>query len=181
MAVVLGTNCGFVAVAPTENPAGTATGFDFTARAVKDTAPAGATKITQIGWWCNNATQAANFEVGLYSHDAGNDEPLNRLYVDNTNAKGTDGGWKTVVVDWDITPGTVYWIGVQLDNTATTTQTDYTVAGGRQSFKNYQTSLTNPWGVGSENTEVYSFYAVVESGGGGSIFVPHYYQKLLSG
>ena len=29
----------------------------------------------------------ANFEVGLYSHDAGNDVPLNRLFVDNTNEK----------------------------------------------------------------------------------------------
>ena len=180
MALVLGTNSGFVSVAPTGDPGGTNTGFDNTSRAVKDTAPGGATKVTQVGWWCVNATEESNFEVGLYSHDVGEDAPLNRLYVDNTNAKGTDGGWKTVAVDWDITAGTIYWIGVQLDNTPTTTQSIYALAAGRQSFKNFQTALTNPWGVSSEDTSIYPFYAVYTAGAGG-VLVPHYYQKLLAG
>ena len=115
MAIVLGTNCGFVTVSPTDDPEAAGNAISNTSKAVKGTVPAGMTKITEVGWWCANASQEINFEVGLYSHDAGNDKPDNRLYVDATNAKGTVGGWKKVTVDWDVTPETIYWIAVQVD------------------------------------------------------------------
>ena len=162
MAVVLGTNAGFVSAAPVADPGGTNTGLGDTSRAVKDTSPAVLTKITEVGWWCDNATPNTNFEVGLYSHDAGNDVPLNRLYVDNTNAKGTDAGWKTVAVDWDIVPETVYWIAVQLDGTLS--KIDYINTGGRTSLMTYQASLANPWIAAGTSGYIMAIYAVVESG-----------------
>jgi hypothetical protein len=164
MALVKGTNCGFVTVAPTVDPAGTASQvIDTVSRAFRDTAPAGAIKITEIGWYCVGASEETNFEVGLYSDDSGSGVPLNRLFVDTTNAKGTGLGWKTVTVDWEITSGTVYWLGVQVDNTANPTVIDRTASGGdAQSFMLTQTSLANPWLSGGVQAYLYAIYAVYE-------------------
>jgi len=164
MALVLGTNCGFVTVAPTDDPAGLSITTDNIARATKHTTAADITKITEIGWWCDNATQASNFEVGLYSHDAINDKPDERLYVDNTNAKGTDAGWKRVTVDWDVTAETTYWIAIQLDNTATTTKTDYVSTPGDNVSWRSATTLENPWGASSQLERFNAIYALVEAG-----------------
>jgi len=164
MAVVLGTNAGFVSSAPIADPSGTTVTTDAIARAVKHTTPAGVTLITEIGWWCNGATEASNFEVGLYSHDAGNDEPDARLYVDNTNAKGTGAGWKTVAVNWAVTAETIYWIAIQLDNTATTTTTYYSGSVGDRISWRAGTTLENPWGAASEIADrVNAIYALYES------------------
>jgi hypothetical protein len=153
MAVVIGTNAGFVSSAPVADPTGTATLMDTHATGLKDTSPAGTNKITEIGWWCDNATEEANFEVGLYSHHAGNDKPDARLFVDNTNAKGTGSGWKTVAVDWVISASTIYWIAAQLDNTATQTNIDRNAdAGDRRSIITAGDTLNNPWDVGSNET-----------------------------
>ena len=186
MAVVKGTNAGFVTEAPIADPSGSNTTIDRWSYAVKDTSPAVLTKITEVGWYCNEATEEANFEIALYAHDAGDDKPAAQLYVSSTNAKGTDSGWKSVVVDWTIVPETTYWIAVQLDNTATATATNNSAStpGYRYSYKIAgDASLTNPWPADSVEQDNYiqSIYALVESGGGGSIFVPYYYQKLLSG
>ncbi len=169
MAVVLGTNCGFVTAAPTNDPAGTNLAIQTSSYGVKDTAPEGATKITKIGWWCDNATEEANFEVGLYDHNATDNEPEARLQVSATNAKGTTAGWKSVVVDWTITAGTIYWIAVQLDNTATGTNENYSAGAGRLARLYGQTALINPWGTSSAlNDLAAAIYAVYEVAAGGS-------------
>lgn len=182
MPLVPGTNCGFVSVAPSVNPGGINTNVDGYARAIKHVSPVGATKITEIGWWSDNSSQETNFEVGLYSHDAGNDKPNVRLFVDATNAKGTAAGWKTVAVNWEITAETTYWIAIQVDPTATRTKFDYWDFGApsRGATVNAAT-LPTPWAGGFENAGyVFSIYALYEEGGGG-VFVPHYYNKLLTG
>jgi hypothetical protein len=51
MALTLGTNCGFVLAAPTADPGGDASVIDNAAWAMKVVAPAGAVKVTEIGWW----------------------------------------------------------------------------------------------------------------------------------
>ena len=170
MALVLGTNCGFVTTAPTSNPSSSTTPTDFQANAIRDTSPSDVIKITEIGWWCNNATQAANFEVGLYS-DTGNDEPEVRLFVDNTNAKGTTGEvWKTVAVDWTISASTVYWIAFQLDNTATATIGSFSSFGGsgysRHSLSD--SSLPADWGTAqfTDTDGQLGVYALVETAAG---------------
>ena len=162
MAVVLGTSAGFVTVAPTDDPSGTGGTISNIALAQKDTTPVSATKITEVGWWCGNETTESNFEVGLYSHDSGNNVPLNRLYVDNTNAKGTGAGWKTVAVNWDIVAETIYWIGVQLDASTPSTVLDYS-AGGTSRGKTAQTELTHPWGASTALAQVKAIYAVVST------------------
>lgn len=170
MAIVLGTNAGFVTVAPTTDPSGDTTfTIDSRSSVVKDTSPAGATKIVEVGWWCNEATEEANFEVGLYAADGAvvPGEAGTRLFRDATNAKGTTGGvWKSVVVDWDISESTDYWIGVQCDDTATTTTLDSQFAGGvGWDNRSVQTQLTDPFGGGAliDADGMCSIYAVWEA------------------
>ena len=146
MALVLGTNCGFVTAAPVADPEGSNSVLDAVSYAFKVVIPEGITTITEIGWWCDTATEASNFEVGLYEHYAVTGLPTNRLYVSNTNAKGTDAGWKSVNVTWEVTPTATYWLAVQLDNTATQTNINITNIGGSLSaYKTASASLTDPW------------------------------------
>jgi len=173
MALVLGTNSGFVAEAPVADPNedwGRAT-VDSFSNATMDTSPASAVKITEIGWWCYNATEEANFEVGLYS-DAENGEPETRLFVEDTNAKGTTAGWKRVTVDWEISGSTNYWLAVQCDNVATSTRIDaFWNAKGRARL-NAQTSLISDWGT-SDYTDpdgMLAIYAVYETAATGTNF-----------
>jgi hypothetical protein len=169
MALALGTNCGFVTEAPVADPGGTASTIDTWSWATKHTSPADAVRITEIGWWCDNATQEANFEVGLYSHDAGNDKPDSRLQVDNTNAKGTGGAeWKSVSVNWSITAETIYWIAVQVDNTATATSCDWgSATGSRTSIKSDESTLPATWNAGSsQGAYAVAIYAVYSTEAG---------------
>lgn len=164
-ALVEGTNVGFVTVAPTTDPAATAlTNSDNEARAGKFTAPADAVKVREIGWWCNNATEAANFEVGLYTDNgAGATSVAVTLLsgVSRTNAKGTTAGWKSSSVDIDITPGTIYWIAFQLDNTATTTETDGQTGGGRRGRDGAGTAtLATTWTEAGAADSLVAVYAV---------------------
>ena len=167
MALVKGTNCGFVVAAPVVDPDDLASTKDGSAVALKDTAPAGAVKITEIGWWCDEATEETNFEVGLYSHDAGDDCPDARLQVDATNAKGTDVGWKTVSVDWSITAETIYWIAIQIDDTASNTRVAYAADAGERSCHYVVATLENPWGDPSGGAYLRGIYAVWEAAVGG--------------
>ena len=170
MALVIGTNCGFVTSAPTDNPEGGLFEIRNNAVVSKFTSPDGVTKIIEIGWWCNESTEEANFEVGLYSADGAvvPGEAGTRLYVSDTNAKGTSSGWKRVTVDWSITESTDYWIGLQLDNTASATNTDNATSGGEGYDRIYvQTGLPNPFGGGaiSDADGMLAIYALYETGG----------------
>ncbi|GAH41745.1 unnamed protein product, partial [marine sediment metagenome] len=121
--LVLGTNSGFVTEAPDGDPGGFAGTIDAMSAVGKDTSPANAGKIIEIGWYCDGVSQGSNFEVGLYAADGAvvPGEAGTRLYRDPENAKGTTAGWKRVTVDWEIDPDTDYWLGLQVDNTATIT------------------------------------------------------------
>ena len=169
MALVKGTNCGFVTVAPVDDPAASNLVNDNYARAFKDVAPAGAAKVTEIGWWCDDASEASDYDVGIYSHDAVNNRPDVLIGSALNNAKGLASGWKVVSgLNITITPGITYWIGVQLDDTPSQTNTNYaSFSDQKMDFKSYQTSLPSPW-VSSDGSRVYlvAFYAVYETGGG---------------
>lgn len=170
MALVLSTNCGFVTAAPTENPDGTQTTIGGRSYAFKVTAPVGATGITEIGWYCESANPEENFEVGLYSHDSENNLPSTRLFVDNTNAKGTTAGWKSVVVDWEITAGTVYWLAIEIDYTEGPTYFDVTEnAGELSSYKFSQSTLLDPWQSDGTSTVLSAIYAVYEGAEEGTV------------
>jgi len=163
MALVDGTNCGFVKVKPTADPDGTVIPQDSRTRAGKFTAPANGV-VTEIGWWCDTASEDGNFEVGFYA-DNGNGAislPAELLSGESrTNAKGTTSGWKTSAVNIPITAGTIYWVAVQLDNLVTTTNTDSSAGAGRRTARTSQTTLADPFGTPSAtNDELIAFYAL---------------------
>ena len=174
MAVVLGTNSGFVSVAPAADPGGSGRGIDNYSSVTCDTSPADATKITEIGWWCDAATEAANFEVGLYDSDGivVPGEAATRLFVDAVNAKGLDAGWKRVAVDWAITGSHKYWIGMSCENTATASYTNYNSSGGAgYDQRSGVSTLNNPFGGGalSDVDGLLTIYALYTTGGVQSI------------
>ena len=133
----------------------------------KDLAGSGETTIIAIGWWCNEATEEANYSVGIYDDD--NNSPDVLLYSDTTNAKGTTSGWKEASVSsWSITENNKYWIAIALADTSSTTSTDYgsgpdgTANAGRQTGTG--DTLPEPF-TGSLYTAIYAIYAKVAGGG----------------
>jgi len=166
MALVKGTNCGFVSAAPTLNPSGAGqVTVNTRAFALKDIGPAGATRVSEIGWWCDNATTEAETYVGIFDNDEENNRPGNLLGSVNF-AKGTAKGWKKASVNIDIVEGETYWIATQLDNTATGTKIDTAgTAGEQRDYKYDQGDLPAAWGA-STGTGAYliSLYAVVGAG-----------------
>lgn len=163
--LVKGTNCGFVTVSPEDDPVGSISATDYKARAAKDVAPVTGT-VTEIGWWIGNATEEANFEVAIYSHDAGNNRPNAIIGSDKTNAKGTGLGWKKVTgLSIPITNGTTYWIAFQLDDTETISYTDYaSLSGERVSTTNDVSTFPDPWTASGVANIYLAIYAVYEEG-----------------
>jgi hypothetical protein len=159
--VATGTSAGFVTTAPTADPTGTASPVDTYSTAGKFVAPADATAINSMGWWNDNATEAANFDIGIYSHVAGTNLP-GTLLASTTVAKGTTSGWKTANVSTTITGGTTYWLAVQFDDTATATNIDYSaITGSRRSYMSSQTALAATWTSGGVADGILlSIYAV---------------------
>jgi hypothetical protein len=148
MAVTLGVNAGFVTVRPTADPVATAVTVGDGSASVRDVSPTYSSRLYEIGWWCDNATPAANWEAGLYSDAAANDEPNTRFAAQQTNAKGPTAGWKSSpVFDVRLVPSTPYWVAFQLDDTTPDTQFDVaSPATGKWATK-AGTTLPSPWGT----------------------------------
>jgi len=174
MALTIGTNCGFVVTAPTADPsAPTGVQVDYYSHAGRFTSPADEATITQMGWWCGNATEAANFQVGVYSHDLDNDRPLTLLASSGDTAKGTTAGWKTATVDYKVDPSTVYWLAAQVDNVTSDTYLDAADAVGESGhLKTSQGALPSSWGASSASgarlLAIYAVYTVPQGGRRGS-------------
>ncbi len=168
MALVVGTNCGFCLVAPTADPAGVPSwSYDNYAIAAKHVAPAGATKVIEVGWWADNPTEAANYQVGIYSHDSVNNRPKDLLASTADIAKGTTAGWKTGTISCAITAGETYWIAMVCDNTATyQSGNDATDATQKANYLTQDTPFVNPWTPDGTDTRIISVYAVYTTGGG---------------
>lgn len=169
-AIVIGTDAGFVEEAPVNAPGGTGhLVIDNYARVTRDTSPETATTITEMGWYCETPSQESNFEVGLYAADGDvvPGEAGTLLYSDTTNAKGTTSGWKRVTgLNWSIDADTSYWLGIQLDDVATTTYVNYHSSGGYgYDYSTPQASLPNPFGGGalSDADAIIAIYAVWEA------------------
>jgi len=168
MGLVLGTNCGFVTTAPTGDPAADSDIIDRVERVIRDTSPSGATKIIEVGWYCINPTEEADFSVGLYAAD-GEVVPgeAGTLLYSDTEAKGTTAGWKSIAVDWEIAPSTIYWIAYHLEDTATQTNTYRATSGGSGYDNRYPIvgGLTNPFGGGaiSDTDGMVAVYAIYEA------------------
>jgi len=119
MAIVKGTNAGFVTSSPSADPAAS-DNFEAAKKrslANKDVTPAQDVTITEIGWWCDNTGDDVNYEVGIYSHDSTNNVADELLSVSRTNAKGTTAGWKKVTgLNISLNASTTYWIAIQCDD-----------------------------------------------------------------
>lgn len=166
MALVIGTNCGFCSSAPSADPGGTPVVLDSYTAAAKFDSPAGTNSVSEMGWWCDNDTQAVGFELGIYSHDADNGKPNLLLAASSETAKGTTGGWKTAAVSYGLTASTSYWLAAQLDNTSTTTNIDYlgNVAYA-EAYKATQTTLPSPWGSSTGTAaRIIAVYAAYSEG-----------------
>ena len=169
MVLVIGTNAGFVTVAPVADPTGGWISLvDDRGIVTHDTSPADAFRIIEIGWWCNNSTEESNFEVGLYAADGAvvPGEAGTLLYVDRTNAKGITAGWKVVTgLNWVISSNTAYWLGVQVDNTSPGTSIDREATGGTgYDVISSISTLPNPFGGGTltSPTTIIAIYALYE-------------------
>lgn len=162
MAVVLGTNSGFVTVAPSADPAGTGVTIDGSSVVTKHTSPSNAVRITSIGWYRESGTNTANWEIALYSDVAG--VPVTRLFVDNTNSTSSN-GWLVTAVDWAISPSTAYWLALQMDAHSGSSGVDSAASGGAGSdILTSQTTLNDPYGGGvlADSDGMYAIYALVE-------------------
>src|SRR3990167_10999855 len=163
MALTLGTNCGFVTVAPTADPAGTSTTIDGSSVVTKHTSPVGATKITEIGWYRAAGTNTINWEIALYADGSG--VATTRLFVDATNSTASN-GWVVTAVDWTISASTAYWLGLQMDAHSGNSGVDRADAGGAGSdILASQTALNDPYGggAGEDADGVYAIYALVST------------------
>ena len=172
MALVLGTNCGFVTSAPSADPTGgIRQDIDGWAYAQKDTSPSGTYLITEIGIWVDNDTPECNFEVGLYDHDSGDDEPNNLLQSDKINIKTTGSEWKRVTgLNWEIDSDTIYWIAAAMENN-TQTSIDLQSGAGNCARKGPEVdTLPDPaWGDSTSNLSyAVAIYAVVEEAATGT-------------
>lgn len=165
MALVKGTNCGFVAAAPVGDPATGSTVIDGHCNAYKDVAPAEASKIIEMGWWHSANINAGDFDIGIYTHNAGLDLPDVRLHVSANNSRDVNQVWDSVVVDWVITPGTTYWLAIQCDAVAADVKIDYAArVGERRSLDFNRASLITPWvsdGAAAYILAVYARYQAV--------------------
>ena len=160
MALALGTNSGFVTVAPTADPAETGSTIDGNAVVTKHTSPANADRITSIGWYRASGTNSANWEIALYSDLAG--VPVTRLFVDATNSS-TANGWLTVAVDWDIAPSTPYWLALQMDAHSGSSSVDGAASGGAGSDLFAASTLADPYAGGTvaDADGMYAIYALI--------------------
>lgn len=177
MGLTLGTNCGFVTEAPTDDPAESPYTQDSYTSATKDTSPADAATITEIGWYCSGSSEEANFEVGIYDDDSGPDNLLDG--EDRTNAKGTTEGWKRCTgLNISISSSTAYWIAVQCDNTATSTGIDSANIGGSGAYSDsdgtttLQDPFSNPlFGGPTAMRAEYALVGAAEEGGVSNVHV----------
>ena len=85
MALALGTNCGFVTVAPSADPAtGISPTIDFQSHGLQHTLPADAVTITEIGFWVDSqGDSGGNWDVGIYDDD-GSDYPSDAIGRDQS-------------------------------------------------------------------------------------------------
>jgi len=167
MGLVVGTNCGFCENSPSNDPDSNPwTNADNSAKGMKDTSPATAAKVVEIGWWCDTATEAADYEVAIFTHDVGNNRPDALVGKSSGHAKGTGAGWKKVTgLNISIDPSTIYWISSACEDTAALTWTDIEATAGHYYCYSTNETVPDPWDPTPSASEyALAYYAVWEAG-----------------
>jgi len=168
MALTEGTNCGFVTASPSADPAVNGVTFETNCWGSKWVSPAGAQTLIELGTYIDNATAAANMEIGIYSHDAANNTPED-LLASVSFAKGTTAGWKKSDCSYALTASTTYWLVAQVD-TSTGCNGNYGTDGGNRASAKYSAStLPSNWGSSDSNNDnlgiiVYGKYEATATG-----------------
>jgi hypothetical protein len=143
--LIVGTNCGFVLVAPTSSPSANVVDADSFTQAGKFTAPAGSISLTEIGFYIDNTPSSGNYRVGIYANNSGAPGALLASAV----ATAVVHGWNRAAVSYSITPGTIYYLAVQLDNTDVMNTLYADSITEDNPFRSGQTSLADPFGTPS--------------------------------
>lgn len=169
MAVVIGVSAGFVTTAPSSNPGDASVDMDGFSRATRDTSPSGAETVTEIGWYSTTPSGDGNYEVGIYTDDAINDEPeavVGSLDTSNTKAAGATRWEVATGLNISISPSTIYWVAVQLDDVAGGARTQWADDSGTGSIfvGTTETALPDPtWNIGGtyDSSSANAIYAKV--------------------
>ncbi len=173
MAIVRGTNAGFVTAAPSSDPGGIAQNFDNDALAFRDDLPAGSWKVTEIGWYQSRASGASaiSYECAIYSDDAsggaGNEVP-NAIIDSKATGSSTDGSeqwWNYTGLDiTSVSGGSWYWVAFGIGDVAANNNFDMSGSGAhRYSRDDDHGTLQDPWGETSSDTRMIATYAKYEA------------------
>lgn len=166
MALVIGTNAGFVLVAPTTDPQGPQeTALDPYSFSMKVTSPAVITRVTEMGIYImENPGGAPDFEMGIYTHDVGNNRPGDLIGKSAAGALSVGLGWKIKAgLSINISPNTIYWLAVQVDNDpGGYVKADRTSdPTPKRDYKDPSYTLSDPWGISDGSfTGILAIYAV---------------------
>lgn len=130
------------------------------------TTPPGAVRITEIGFWVDNASGPGNYEVGIYN-EGGGVEPTTLVGEGSVVLKADSAtGWHFQTVDIAVSPSTQYWIAVQLDDTGTATNTDVENTAGTV-WADAETELLDPFpGIEDSGDGPPAIYAIYSTGDG---------------
>lgn len=189
MALVIGTNCGFVETAPTTDPTGgTIQNWDGLACATKFTSPSGDWTLTEIGiWMASGGNQTVGIDFGIYANDSDGSEPGTLLANATGTADNSSAYW--LVLDglsYDLTASTVYWLAVQCDIDSGTKQFDReSNAGAGTANINPSTALPADWtglSTFTDTNDLHGIYGLIEAtagGGGGDTGNPLITKEIL--
>lgn len=174
MAVDL-TNSGFLTAAPTVDPAGTNATIDDHRYATKVTSPADMGTVTSLGAWLELITVGVDVggEFAVYEDDAGGSEPGTRIGSAAAFTTGTSNGFKAVTgLSIALDPSTVYWLAVQVDDSAGGWRINIATSGfaGSATVQTGETALPDPWGTsdGTDADNLANIFAVYTPAAGGS-------------
>jgi len=160
MALVIGTNCGFVTVAPTTNPDVGGLPIDYYARATKFTSPVGEQTITEMGWFLNGnpGDPGEEWQLGIYNDNGG--KP-GTLLASATGIIGVAATWQVASsFEYVVASETDYWLAAV--QAASSPQTDcawFETGGDDYSLDLNTDTLANPWVEASSGVYLMGIYA----------------------
>lgn len=166
MALVNGTNFGFVTTAPVDDPGGSLLQYDNYAYYVRATAPADGI-VTEIGMWTNTIIANAPADVALY--DDNSDTPNNLVgSVTETTVGAAANNWLRVSgLEINITKSTVYWIAFQVDNVPSSKYSDGTTdAAEKYYYDSGSVGLVEPAITDGSYGRSFAIYALYSPIGG---------------
>lgn len=164
MALVLGSNCGFVTTAPDADPLDNAYPLDDRAKVFQTTSVTDGT-ISEVGMWINTISSPDPnvIQLGIYDDNSGEPNNLMESHTVSVNS-GLDGpSWvKSSEFSTSVSSGTNYWIGAA---TSGLISVDFAITyTGR--WNDSTDGLFDPWDtVGdSDSTSLFSVYALYSAG-----------------